>query len=157
MSTFTERDQIVAELRQAEKLLLTTHENPDGDALGSLLGMHQILTQLGQLHATAALAADTRGRHRRIERPVQSVDQQPRTAIAHVELMRRPAQRAALLNPLQQGDLARPDRAGRAHIQTKANGDHRALQPACSGGPIRAPHARIAARLHRDKTLTLPR
>ena len=47
MSTFTERDQIVAELRQSEKLLLTTHENPDGVALGSLLGMHQILTQLG--------------------------------------------------------------------------------------------------------------
>jgi phosphoesterase RecJ-like protein len=48
VSTFTERDQIVAELRQADKLLLTTHENPDGDALGSLLGMHQILTQLGK-------------------------------------------------------------------------------------------------------------
>ena len=48
MSTLTERDQIVAELRQAHKLLLTTHENPDGDALGSLLGMHQILDQLGK-------------------------------------------------------------------------------------------------------------
>ncbi len=48
MSTYTERDQIVAELRQADKLLLTTHENPDGDALGSLLGMHQVLTQLGK-------------------------------------------------------------------------------------------------------------
>ncbi len=48
MSTYTERDQIVAELRQADKLLLTTHENPDGDALGSLLGMHQILLQLGK-------------------------------------------------------------------------------------------------------------
>jgi len=48
MSTFTDRDQIVSELRQAEKLLLTTHENPDGDALGSLLGMHQILRQLGK-------------------------------------------------------------------------------------------------------------
>src|SRR3954447_7403808 len=48
MSTVTDRDQIVAELRQAEKLLLTTHENPDGDALGSLLGMHEILTQLGK-------------------------------------------------------------------------------------------------------------
>ncbi|MEA2443462.1 MAG: hypothetical protein QOJ12_754, partial [Thermoleophilales bacterium] len=35
MSTVTDRDQIVAELRHAEKLLLTTHENPDGDALGS--------------------------------------------------------------------------------------------------------------------------
>ena len=29
---------MVEELRAAEKLLLTTHENPDGDALGSLLG-----------------------------------------------------------------------------------------------------------------------
>jgi phosphoesterase RecJ-like protein len=48
MSTFTDRDQIVAELRQADKLLLTTHENPDGDALGSLLGMHEILAQLGK-------------------------------------------------------------------------------------------------------------
>ncbi|MGI8944705.1 MAG: DHH family phosphoesterase [Thermoleophilaceae bacterium] len=39
---------VVAELRQAEKLLLTTHENPDGDALGSLLGMHLVLEQLGK-------------------------------------------------------------------------------------------------------------
>src|SRR5439155_19263285 len=43
----TEIDQVVEELRQADKLLLTTHENPDGDALGSLLATHEILTQLG--------------------------------------------------------------------------------------------------------------
>jgi bifunctional oligoribonuclease and PAP phosphatase NrnA len=48
VSTLTERDQIVEELRQSDKLLLTTHENPDGDALGSLLGMHEILVQLGK-------------------------------------------------------------------------------------------------------------
>ena len=30
------------------KFLLTTHEGPDGDALGSLLGMHQILETLGK-------------------------------------------------------------------------------------------------------------
>ena len=48
MSLLTERDQVVEELRRADKLLLTTHENPDGDALGSLLGMHEILTQLGK-------------------------------------------------------------------------------------------------------------
>jgi phosphoesterase RecJ-like protein len=48
MSVVTERDAIVDELRRAEKLLLTTHENPDGDALGSLLGMHLILRQLGK-------------------------------------------------------------------------------------------------------------
>jgi phosphoesterase RecJ-like protein len=44
----TERDQLVDELRRSDKLLLTTHENPDGDALGSLLGMHLTLQQLGK-------------------------------------------------------------------------------------------------------------
>ena len=39
---------VLDELRQADKLLLTTHENPDGDALGSLLAMHFILEQLGK-------------------------------------------------------------------------------------------------------------
>ena len=48
MSVTTERDEIVDELRRADKLLLTTHENPDGDALGSLLGMHLVLEQLGK-------------------------------------------------------------------------------------------------------------
>ena len=40
--------EVVEELRHAHKLLLTTHENPDGDALGSLLGMHLILQQMGK-------------------------------------------------------------------------------------------------------------
>jgi bifunctional oligoribonuclease and PAP phosphatase NrnA len=44
----TEQDQVLAELRAAEKLLLTTHENPDGDALGSLLAMYWILEELGK-------------------------------------------------------------------------------------------------------------
>jgi phosphoesterase RecJ-like protein len=44
----SEQDRVIAELRQSEKLLLTTHENPDGDALGSLLAMHWILEQLGK-------------------------------------------------------------------------------------------------------------
>src|SRR5690349_23550119 len=48
MSIATERDEILEELRGADKLLLTTHENPDGDALGSLLATHQILSSLGK-------------------------------------------------------------------------------------------------------------
>ena len=48
MSILTERDHLVDELRRSDKLLLTTHENPDGDALGSLLGMHLVLEQLGK-------------------------------------------------------------------------------------------------------------
>ncbi len=38
----------VEELQGADRFLLTTHEGPDGDALGSMLGMHAILTQLGK-------------------------------------------------------------------------------------------------------------
>jgi phosphoesterase RecJ-like protein len=40
--------EIVERLRSGERFLLTTHEGPDGDALGSLLGLHGILTQLGK-------------------------------------------------------------------------------------------------------------
>ncbi len=40
--------QIVERLRSEQRFLLTTHEGPDGDALGSLLGLHGILTQLGK-------------------------------------------------------------------------------------------------------------
>ena len=48
MSTATEQSAVLEELRGADKLLLTTHENPDGDALGSLRAMHDILEQLGK-------------------------------------------------------------------------------------------------------------
>ena len=47
-SVATAHDHVVTELRLAGKLLLTTHENPDGDALGSLIAMHAILEQLGK-------------------------------------------------------------------------------------------------------------
>jgi phosphoesterase RecJ-like protein len=46
--TATLREEIVAELLLGQKFLLTTHENPDGDALGSLLAMHEVLRQLGK-------------------------------------------------------------------------------------------------------------
>jgi phosphoesterase RecJ-like protein len=48
VSVALEVDAVVEELRSANKFLLTTHENPDGDALGSLLGMHGVLKQLGK-------------------------------------------------------------------------------------------------------------
>jgi bifunctional oligoribonuclease and PAP phosphatase NrnA len=48
MSVATQQEEALAELRQADKLLLTTHENPDGDALGSLLAMNWVLEQLGK-------------------------------------------------------------------------------------------------------------
>jgi phosphoesterase RecJ-like protein len=48
VSVAVELDAVTDEIRAANKFLLTTHENPDGDALGSLLGMHELLKQLGK-------------------------------------------------------------------------------------------------------------
>ena len=41
-------ERVTDELRSRDKFLLTAHEGPDGDALGSMLGMHHLLTQLGK-------------------------------------------------------------------------------------------------------------
>ena len=40
--------EVAQELRASDRFLLTSHEGPDGDALGSLLALHHILTQLGK-------------------------------------------------------------------------------------------------------------
>jgi bifunctional oligoribonuclease and PAP phosphatase NrnA len=42
------RQQVLEELQRADKLIVVTHENPDGDALGSLAAMQGILTALGK-------------------------------------------------------------------------------------------------------------
>jgi phosphoesterase RecJ-like protein len=47
-ATTTEIERVAAVLRDRDRFLLTAHEGPDGDALGSLLGMHHLLTQLGK-------------------------------------------------------------------------------------------------------------
>ncbi|HEX5610467.1 MAG TPA: bifunctional oligoribonuclease/PAP phosphatase NrnA [Solirubrobacterales bacterium] len=44
----TDLERVGAELRTRDRFLLTAHEGPDGDALGSLLGMHHLLTALGK-------------------------------------------------------------------------------------------------------------
>lgn len=43
-----ERERVLAELREADKLIVVTHENPDGDALGSLVAMQRILDEIGK-------------------------------------------------------------------------------------------------------------
>lgn len=42
------REEVAASLRAGNRFLITTHEGPDGDALGSLLGMHHLLRALGK-------------------------------------------------------------------------------------------------------------
>jgi phosphoesterase RecJ-like protein len=44
----TDMEAVAAEIRAADRFLLTTHEGPDGDALGSLLAMHHLLGRLGK-------------------------------------------------------------------------------------------------------------
>src|SRR5919112_471010 len=44
----TDLSDAAAALRGADRLLVTTHENPDGDALGSMLALTLALRQLGK-------------------------------------------------------------------------------------------------------------
>lgn len=44
----TDLGAMVAALHADDRFLLTTHEGPDGDALGSLLALQEILTQIGK-------------------------------------------------------------------------------------------------------------
>ena len=44
----TALERVANEIRTRDRFLLTAHEGPDGDALGSLLGMHHLLTRLGK-------------------------------------------------------------------------------------------------------------
>ena len=47
-ATRTSRDEVLAELEGAQRFLLVTHENPDGDAIGSLVAMRGVLQELGK-------------------------------------------------------------------------------------------------------------
>ncbi len=48
MTQTTDIDAVVEALRSGDRFLVTSHENPDGDALGSLLAMHLALVELGK-------------------------------------------------------------------------------------------------------------
>ena len=50
----TPKQQTVESLKSAQSVLLLTHENPDGDALGSILALQMVLTKLGKV-ATAVV------------------------------------------------------------------------------------------------------
>jgi len=48
MTTTSDMNAVVEALRSADRFLVTSHENPDGDALGSLLAMHLALQEIGK-------------------------------------------------------------------------------------------------------------
>jgi bifunctional oligoribonuclease and PAP phosphatase NrnA len=47
-TTLAGREAVLEDLRAASKLIVVTHENPDGDALGSLIATQQLLSALGK-------------------------------------------------------------------------------------------------------------
>jgi bifunctional oligoribonuclease and PAP phosphatase NrnA len=51
------RDQLLEAIRETDRFLLTTHERPDGDAVGSLAAMQLVLGALGK-DSLAFVAAD---------------------------------------------------------------------------------------------------
>jgi phosphoesterase RecJ-like protein len=44
----SERERVLRELREAEKFVVVSHERPDGDALGSLIAMQELLSACGR-------------------------------------------------------------------------------------------------------------
>ena len=41
-------DDILKEIKKAETICILAHENPDGDAIGSSLGLYDVLTRMGK-------------------------------------------------------------------------------------------------------------
>jgi len=52
------RDQVLERIREDSRFVLATHEHPDGDALGSLVGMHELLTAIGKQSEIFVAAED---------------------------------------------------------------------------------------------------
>ena len=48
MTTTNEIAAVADALRANDRFIVTSHENPDGDALGSLLALHLALVELGK-------------------------------------------------------------------------------------------------------------
>ncbi len=50
-----QKQQAIEKIKAADKILITSHQNPDGDALGSCLALQHVLDRIGK-HATVALS-----------------------------------------------------------------------------------------------------
>jgi bifunctional oligoribonuclease and PAP phosphatase NrnA len=56
-SAVATRERVIARIREDSHFVLATHEHPDGDALGSLVGMQELLSVLGK-DSTMFIAPD---------------------------------------------------------------------------------------------------
>ena len=88
------RQEVLDELRRHAKLIVVTHENPDGDALGSLIAMQEILRALGKdsldLHRRARPAVAHRVQLPVDPRPDHLAPGRPRRARNRVPGLRQP-------------------------------------------------------------------
>ncbi|MFL5893875.1 MAG: DHH family phosphoesterase [Thermoleophilaceae bacterium] len=73
----TALDEVVEEIQQSTKLLVTTHENPDGDALGSLLAFHEMMQTLGKDSIMFMSAAEFPLPHEYQSLPLETVQNEP--------------------------------------------------------------------------------
>ena len=73
----TALDAIVEEIQQASKLLITTHENPAGDALGSLLAFDEMMRALGKDTVMFMSADNFPLPHEYQDLPVEAVQNEP--------------------------------------------------------------------------------
>ena len=67
--TTTDIAAVADALRAGERFLVTSHENPDGDALGSLLAMHLALVELGKDSVMVLVGAAPAARRVLVPRP----------------------------------------------------------------------------------------
>src|SRR5205814_2947633 len=91
------------------------------------IGGDQRLAEWRQYRAATAAATRCRFDHRRLERGVDFIDEEPGAAVRHLHLARRRRDRPGRADELEQLDLAGPDPALIAKIDPEACsgiGDH---------------------------------
>src|SRR5690349_15932357 len=102
-----------------------------GGALRLLLHRPEVLHQLvakGRQAGAAATDAAELGAHRRLaEALVDAVDQLPGPAVGHPHLAAGGRDRAQPVDALEQGDLARPDRAAGIEVDAQTQLRHAAM------------------------------
>jgi phosphoesterase RecJ-like protein len=64
MTAKNDLNDVVAALREGESFILSTHASPDGDAIGSLLGMRSLLTAMGKKQVSCVMQDPVPGAYR---------------------------------------------------------------------------------------------
>src|SRR6266850_7742681 len=117
---------------RAFALLVRSHDRSElgrrrrgGDLFHSAIGGDQPARERCEPRAAARDAALGGERDRLVEAPLEILQQSPGAPVAHVELGGRPRERTTGRDLLQQGDLARTERAAPPEVDPEADVDAR--------------------------------